>query len=148
MKKMLTVFAMVVMLAFASFSYGQVTNWRTANQVTFAWDPVTTVTDQNGNPQPIPSGEIISYSTYDFAPPVDRSQATLIHSGIVATQDTITFTIQGKYIIGVKGVLSDNTGAELSESAIVWSDDPKACLNGQTFGISFYFPPVSPGGLH
>ena len=73
----------------------------TPNQVTVAWDPVTT--DVDGDP--IDPADV-SYQVYIVSVDVDKTvEANWQHVGdTVATSMLILFTVKGKYWVGVRSV--------------------------------------------
>lgn len=108
-------------------------NWRTANQITIGWDPVTTLADGS----PLPAGESFVYKIYIRTDPAGTPVAT--NQIITTTSATITFTTEGSFDIGVSTVRFGNNMI-LAESAIAWSNDPKYVQGGNTFGGKYFLP--------
>jgi len=110
--------------------------WHTANQITVAWDAVTTVT----------APDILKYGVYTKMLPGDATVFLGEQDGLSAV---ITFEIEGKYIIGVTSVRYVDVGTpeeKRLESEINWSDE-----NGENtpdpFGSSYYITPGPPKNL-
>lgn len=115
--------------------------WVTANQVTVAWDPVTTLS----NGDPIPPNDTVTYNVYIRN--VATSTETMVGTGIVNTSYTITFSAEGKYLVGVSTVRIPEGTTEEMESVVGWSDDP-AIATGGTFGVQMFLLPSNPVNLH
>lgn len=110
--------------------------WKTANQVTVAWDAVTTLNDG----APLPAGDSIQYQLYIRTDP----SGTPVAGGqpiTSATQVTVTFMAEGAYDIGVKAQRMV-AGAVVQEIEIAWSNDPAVVAGGQTFGGIYYKAPA------
>ena len=119
--------------------------WKAANQVTIAWDATTTLIDG----QPIPAGAIIKYDIYLSNADTDPGKTNPIKlnaAPIDALQYVVTLNTEGKYIVGVKALRFDDTGAMVAESNMNWSD-----VNGvktpNPFGLVHYIAPEPPGNL-
>lgn len=126
--------ALLVLLP--SIVWGQM--WIPANQKTIGWDAVTTLQDGSA----IPSGNSISYKVYRRPELGTETEVATTTN----TNYTITFSVEGKYFIGVKSLRLDSSGAQLSESLVSWSNDPAVVAAG-TFGIIYYLGPFAPRGL-
>jgi hypothetical protein len=116
------------------------TTFKVANQITFAWDPVTKLSDGS----PLPAGSTIQYQAYSRTDPSGAPVASGLP--IATTQATVTFAVEGQYDVGVK-VMRLVNGAVVSESAINWSNDPTAAQGGAAFGASYYLSPGGAGNL-
>lgn len=138
----LAIFAVMVGAWFAEPAQA-IDIWKTANQITVAWDPVTKLTSGAN----LPTGNVVKYDVYTkvdgTTTPITKVTATQL---TVATY-TITFTIEGRFDVGVQAFRYDAANVLLSQSTISWSDVAANCLNGQTFGGIYYESPVGPGGL-
>lgn len=118
-----------------SVAYAQ--TWVTANQGTVAWDAVA----------PVATGDTIKYQVYtrigttgDGAP---------VGAEITATQLAITFTVEGRYFVGVKAIrypIGETVG--IPSAATSWSNDPLVCAAAGPFGFVYFVAPVNPKGLH
>lgn len=106
-------------------------NWRTANQITIGWDPVTTLSDG----QPLPAGEVFVYKIYIRTDPAGTPVAT--DQIITSNTATITFTSDGAFDVGVSTVRFGNN-AIISESTIAWSNDPTVTQGGAIFGAKYF----------
>jgi hypothetical protein len=139
MKKFLFVVSVLFLLLFlVPLAPAAEMNWRTANQITIGWDPVTVL--DNGNP--LPAGQSIAYRIYIRPDPAGTPVAAL---NLVTTPSaTVTFVSEGIFDIGVSTLRMQ--GAEvLSESAIAWSNDAQYVQGGNIFGGKYY---VSGGMIH
>jgi len=108
--------------------------WHTANQITVAWDAVTTVT----------APDVLKYGVYTKILP--NGEPVFLHEQDT-TVVTITFQAEGKYIIGVTSVrYVGGAEGERLESVVNWSDE-----NGENtpnpFGSSYYIIPDNPKNL-
>lgn len=115
--------------------------WHTANQATVAWDAVT----EMDNGDQIPSTDTLEYSVY-----VSDSLASPKDSSVVAWRGpelltVVTLTAEGSYFVGIQAHRMKD-GTELSQSIIVWSDDPVA-TNNTPWGLQFWLPPSIVEGL-
>ena len=104
-----------------------------ADQVTVAWDAVTTSTDGTAI-----EGSV-KYVVYTDS--VNHNAQSAVWEG-TDTQAAITFDKQGRYLVGVKALLVVD-GAVEGESSISWSDDPLAVGAG-TFGAVYFKNPNHP----
>ncbi len=131
MKKFLFSLILAVTLIFlAPFAFA-VDQWNTANQVTLAWDPPTTLQDGS----PIPADSTLKYRVY--LKTNKGMQAVALTDQL---QTTITFSEEGDYLLGVEVIRMVN-GEIVGQSDLIWSDDPKYTLNGKTFGVRYFSPP-------
>ena len=112
--------------------------WKNTNQITIAWDAVTTL--NNGNP--IPVGFSVLYRIYTR---IFGTISEVEVTSLAATQVIITFSDEGRYLVGAKAVrLEDATGLAVSESEISWSDNPAVVSSAGTFGVIYYLPLANP----
>ena len=112
--------------------------WKTANQVTIAWD---------ANPFNVEGGAIpadqIKYVVYIYNAITDPNHENAVEMEPIAeTQQLITLGVEGKYLFGVKAVRIVD-GENVGESTIVWSNVPPA-----DFGAQFFLPPAAPTGFN
>ena len=116
--------------------FGLAQTWYTANQATVAWDPVP----------PVATGDVIKYQVYTK---VGTSGTPVkVGSEITATQLAITFSIEGRYFVGVDTVrypVGETVG--IRSATIAWSNNAADCSSAGPFGIVFYVSPVAPKGL-
>ena len=138
MKKIM-LFLIMFLILFASSVYAQ--TWWTANQVTVAWDAV----------EPSQPTDTISYYVYlKFVQTNEQLGDIDTDNGkafleVADTQVTISFSVEGKYYVGVatKRLVEDGT---VITTEINWSD-----INGEStpnpFGVSFYVTPNIPKNL-
>ncbi len=111
--------------------------WVAANQADVAWDAVTTLMDG----EPVPATDTIKYKVYlkDESDTISEIQET------DQVQLTITFPIDGKFLVGVKAVRYRGT-EWLGASAISWSD-AGGVTAPDPFGITSYRKPAKPQGM-
>ena len=133
MKKLWLMMILVMGLTVALSWRVEAQEWKTANQVTVLWDPVTVATGT------------VSYKTY-YRPASSGPEVFTYVSTITEVQATITFTLEGRYFLGVRSVRNVD-GIEVESSTISWSDNPLVCAGGVTFGVQYYIPPPNVGGL-
>lgn len=139
MKKLLTLIVLAITLFTAPAAMGQV-EWVTANQVTIGWDAANT-TESGGT---IPATDAISYRVYTKRLP--NGEEVVVGETAELTY-TITFTVEGRYIAGVKTLRVPEGETVIYESPITWSnsEDPVAVPN--PFAFVYYESPSAPAGL-
>ncbi|RPJ12062.1 MAG: hypothetical protein EHM36_00170 [Deltaproteobacteria bacterium] len=126
---------LILFLAIPCIALGAVSQWKTANQVTLQWKPATTLVDGT----PLPAGYSVVYKVFIKS---DGSTATPTEvATVTAAQATITFTSEGRYVLGIQTIRLDSSGAVVSEAPISWSDDPALVRNGVTFGAMYFIAP-------
>jgi len=115
--------------------------WFTANQVTVAWNPVTTLSDGTA----IPSGDTVKYQLYLRIG--TTGDGTPYGAETEAIQQTITFTTEGAYFWGVKTLrYKQGETIPIPSATTSWSNDA-GVTDGSPFGIKYYVAPSSAGGL-
>ncbi len=130
MKNLVSILMLVIALLFLTPAYA-VDQWNTANQVTLAWDPPTTLQDGS----PIPADSTLKYRVY-----LKTSKGMQAVALTDQPQSSITFSEEGDYLLGVEVIRMVN-GEIVGQSDLIWSDDPKYTLNGKTFGVRYFSPP-------
>jgi hypothetical protein len=146
LSKLSTIF-LVLALTFTGVVFAQ--EWHTTNQITVVWDAVTEM--QGG--AVIPETDIIEYRVYlanAITDPDKMNPAEIDITGELSY--TITLTGEGHYFVGlqtIRKILVGSNGDEsvVGESVIGWTDDPAIVLDGHTFGIRHFLPPMVPTGL-
>ena len=136
MKKAIIILAILITVGAASSRDVLAQTWYTANQVTLAWDPVAKVlaTDQANRYQ--------VYSRNDLV-----SNGTPISGEIAEMQLVISFTVEGRYYLGVEAIrypAGETVGIRSAGKA--WSN-VAADTNNNPFGVSFFAVPGNVGGL-
>ena len=127
----------MIFLCFGCPQFANATEFYTANQVTLAWDEVTTNVDGTT----VPSSEIL-YRVWVYNAITDPDHSNPVELG--ETPDLtylITLNVEGKYFPGVQTVRVID-GEEVAESEIIWSSDPM-----YDFGIQYFVPMKAPEGL-
>lgn len=138
MKKVKIFLVLVILFSFLSSAYA--INWSIADQKTVGWDAVTTI----GNDEPIPSGDVIKYRVYISKMPSGEEQVV---GDTDQLQYTITFTEEGKYIVGVQTVRIPQGETEEILSSINWSNSEDIEAVPVPFGIKFFVNPSAPKGF-
>lgn len=138
----LSVIFLVLVLTFSTSVFAQ--EWITMNQSTVSWDAVTEM--QGG--VVIPETDIIEYKIYlsNAITDPDKTNPAEIET-VNATSYTITLVDEGSYFVGLQTVRSLADGTFAGESIIGWTDDPAIVLDGHTFGLRHFLPPLVPTGL-
>jgi len=141
MKKILLSLLIVTFLGMGS-AYS-LDNWKDTNQVTIAWDQVTTLSDNSM----LPAGHSLKYKIYLANAVTDPDKTNPAELGETDQLNyTITLNVEGKYLVGVSTTRYDETGAFLNESEINWSD-----VNGEStpdpFGLRHWFRAAVPKNL-
>lgn len=136
MKKLFIIFAILLITSFANAQI-----WYDANQVTFAWDAVTTLSDGS----PLPSGNTIKYQVY--SKPNSVATGTKVGSEITATQLLISFTTEGSYFLGVESLRYSGTTLLSKSPTAAWSDVAANCQGGVAFGVNFWKSLMLPTNL-
>jgi hypothetical protein len=131
MKKLLFVLAMVLM---ASQAWAQ--TWVTANQATVAWDVVA----------PIVATDTIRYQVYTRIG--TTGNGSTVGTEITATELAITFSVEGRYFVGVKSIrypVGETVG--IPSASISWSNDSLVCAAAGPFGFVYYVAPAGVKGI-
>lgn len=107
------------------------------NQATVEWDPV----------DKIHPDDLIAYQVFRAPYPYtgDRQDVNAVEDlgGTTNTQMTITFTVEGEYIIGVRTVRAVQGTEVIKYSDLIWSD-----IDGDPpFVIRYYETPDSPPAI-
>jgi hypothetical protein len=111
--------------------------WNTANQVTLTWDAVPKVaaTDQANK-----------YQVYTKAgSPTATPQK--VGSEITATQQAVTFTVEGRYYLCVGSIRYPQGETVGIPSSRLACSDIAADTQSGAFGVVYYVAPAPPGGL-
>ena len=134
MKKKLALMVLVLFVLAPMVALAQ--TWYTANQATVAWDPVP----------PVATGDTIKYQVYTRV----GTTGTPVKVGneITATQLAITFSVEGRYYVGVDAVrYPSGETAGIRSATISWSSNAADCSSAGPFGIVFYVAPAAATGL-
>ena len=132
-KKLALVFALLLLLA-PVVALAQ--TWYTANQATVAWDPVA----------PIATGDVIKYQVYTKVG--TSGTPAKVGGEITATQLALTFSIEGRYFVGVQTIrypTGETVGIPSATTA--WSNVAADCAAAGPFGIKFFVAPEAAAGL-
>lgn len=138
------VFVLMILVCFMMVSvvFAQVT-WITANQVTIAWDVVTT----KGDGTPLDPTDIMVYGIYirDIKTGIEFKV-----TDVSGTTYTYTFTVEGRYHIGVTAIRGIDNGdgtLTVTESSINWSD-VDGVYTPNPFALRYFINPSMPENLH
>jgi hypothetical protein len=127
-------FLIMIILLFVTPAAAQ--TWQTANQVTLAWDPVAKV-------QPTDTIKYQVYMRQDLV-----SNGTAIGVPVETAQATVTFTVEGRYYLGVETLRFVTGETEPVRSTTkAWSNDAAACGPDGPFGVKFFVLPGAAKGL-
>ena len=114
--------------------------WHPANQVTLAWDAVTTLQDGTT----IPAGNVVKYQAFKRLLPATTGEA--VGGEVVTLQQAVSFSVEGGYFLGVKALRYVDS-VLVSQSEISWSDVAANCANGEAFGVTYWMAPSMVKGL-
>lgn len=132
MKKLLLALMFVCLCVTPAFAQ----TWYTANQVTVGWDAVA----------PIVSTDTVKYQVYTKVGATGTPSK--VGGEITATQLTISFSIEGRYFIGVETVrYPQGETVGVPSATVAWSNNAADCAAAGPFGITFYVAPGSVKGL-
>ena len=113
----------------------------TTNKAKISWEAVTTL--ESG--EVLPQGSVIKYMVYTMnQSSINQEIKEVPYSSTFDGSQTsciITFTEEGKYIIGIKALRIINSSTTC-ESKIAWSNDEVA-TNNKTFGVQYFSSPSS-----
>ena len=123
--------ALVVLVLLLPVTAGAI-EWRTANQVTVAWDAVTKLVDGSA----IPSGSTVQYLVLVRT---DPNGTPVIAATTTATQVVVTLTSEGKFHVGVTPQRMV-AGQVVSEGLTAWSNNPLYAKDGKDWGVVYYLP--------
>ena len=118
----------------------QAIEWVGTNQSTIAWNAVSTNESGGG----IPSGDTIKYRIYQKTYPNGAEETV---GDTESLQFTLTFSKEGRYVVGVQTVRIPQGQTEELVSAITWSDSTDTAAVPDPFGIVYYERPSAPSGL-
>lgn len=132
MKKLLL--TLFLILCFA-IPFAFALTFHNANQVTLAWNAVTT--DVDGDPCPDVTYTLL-LANADTDP--EKANPTIVAENI--TDLTATITLQkGRYFVGIQAVKDD------LKSVINWADEVEGQEGVEIFGLRFAVPPSGPKDL-
>lgn len=139
MKKLYPIFLVVLIVMLAvNFTVGQ--EVVSTNSVPIAWDEV---------PKVEPT-DILTYELFRTPYPItsDRQDASLYESlgEFTGPPVTVTFTVEGIYVIGVRTVRDVEGTGEFTYSEINWSDENGA-NTPNPFLVRYFVAPESPENL-
>lgn len=129
------VIAVILLIFVASVGFGAVVY---TNQITVGWDAVTKL----GDGTTIPAGDAIAYQVYTKK----GTAAEVLVGEINSLQQTITFTVEGDYLIGVR-TKRTVTGGAIVYSPITWSNSTDVAAVPVPFSVGYYLPPGAPKGF-
>jgi len=136
--RFLSMLLLAAMALSITMGAAQAASWHTANQLTVAWDAVTTKDDGGA----LGAGETIEYVVYMANAATDPNKANPVEvDRTAATESTLTLNVEGSFFVGVKAVRKLADGTAVSESTISWSDTADATGAGNEFGVRYFLPP-------
>ena len=132
MKRAVLIAATVVLAAGSAFAQ----SWVTGNQVTFAWNAVA----------PVQPTDVITYQVYIK----DSVSGTPIAYGapIAGTQQLVQPTGEGRFFICIESLrLPQGETEAIPSERMACSDVATDTQSGIPFGLRYFAPPASVGGL-
>ncbi len=136
-----SVFWVLVFSLFLSSANAQ--EWYTANQITITWEAVT---EMHGGVA-IPETDIIEYRVFLSNVVTDPDKTNPMEIDITGDTSYTVTLVDEKCFVGLQTIRKLAGGEVLGESIIGWTDDPAICLDGHTFGIRYFLPPMVAIGL-
>lgn len=133
-------YLILAIMLFAIPCFGQ--TWHTTNQVTLAWDAVTTLSTGD----PIPAADTVKYQAYVKFQDASATPVA-VGSEVDATQQTISFSTEGRYYLCVDAVRYITGEAEGQRSGISCSHDGAVTASGAPFGVKYFHKPTGPNKL-
>ena len=132
MKKLLLVLVLICLFVTPVFAQ----TWYTANQVTVGWDAVP----------PIVSTDTVKYQVYTKVG--TTGTPAKVGGEITATELTISFSVEGRYFIGVETIrYPQGETVGIPSATKAWSENAADCAAAGPFGVVFYVAPGSVKGL-
>ena len=128
-------FAFVLICA----QFANAVDWLTANQVTLAWNPVISM--EGG--AAIPEGDVISYEVFSVPEIGDKALDLKLEGETLSTEMTISFIEEGRFYLGVRAV-RQKYDKRVSQSQVIWTDDPGVMKDGEAQGVIFFRAPSEP----
>lgn len=114
-------------------------DWMSVNQSTIAWDPSTL---EGGGA--VPDGDQLLYRVYTR--PLGSTEQTMVGE-TADTKFTVTFSTEGRFVVGVQAVRIPQGETTEYVSRITWSDAEDITYVPDPFGIVYYLNPSDPKGL-
>ena len=141
---MLSKLSVIFLVLFLTFSVPAFAiEWVTTNQATISWDAVTEM--QGGIA--LPKTDIIEYRVYLSNIITDPDKANPVEIGITGDISYVITLMNEECLVGLQTIRKLADGEVIGESVIGWTDDPAIVLDGHTFGIRHFLPPMVPVGL-
>ena len=137
----LSVIFLVLFLTFSMTAFAL--EWHTANQFTITWDAVTKM--QGGIA--LPETDIIEYRVHLSNIITDPDKVNPVEIGITGDTSYVITLMNEECLVGLQTIRKLADGEVIGESIIGWTDDPAIVLDGVTFGIRHFLPPMVPVGL-
>jgi hypothetical protein len=132
MKKLIIVLAILI---FAAPAMAQ--TWVTANQATLAWDAVAKIA----------ATDTIKYQAYTKSP-LATSTPQKVGGEITATQQAITFSVEGRYFLCVEALrYAQGETVAIKSSRMACTDVATDTQAGVATGVVYFTAPGTPGAL-
>lgn len=139
--KKIAIITIAILFLLVAIAISQI--WYPLDSKGIQWNAPTMTTGGN----PIPADNILKYHVYSRNE-VTGAEVCLTAEPILETQYYVTITEEGRYWLGVQALRYLDDGTLVAEpSEIAWSDDPAVVVNGQTWGILYYFSLEKVDGL-
>lgn len=114
------------------------------NEKTIVWDPVT----KTDGGLDIPAGDTVKYQVWLVMDGAAKDTAIKAGPELDATQYTITFSTEGRWLVGVEAIrIPEASPADVRKSAISWSDSTDPAVVANPFGFIYFEAPAPVGGL-
>jgi len=114
--------------------------WITANQATIGWDASTTLTSGAA----VPPADLVKYQAWTKR---GADAPVKVGSEITALQTTITFSAEGRYLMGVQAIRYPAGETVGQPSTITWSDSTDVVAVPSRFGIVYFLATRNPGNF-
>ena len=132
MKKLIIIAAILI---FAAPAMAQ--TWVTANQATLAWDAVAKIA----------TTDTIKYQCYTKSP-LATSTPQKVGGEITATQQPITFSVEGRYFLCVESLrYAQGETVAIKSSRMACTDVATDTQAGVATGVVYFTAPGAPGSL-
>lgn len=122
----------------------QAVDFTVVNQKAISWAPVTKTTEGTA----IPTGDTIKYQVWLVKDQAAKDTAVKVGPELDATTYTITFTAEGRWLVGVESIrIPEASPTDIRRAPITWSDSDDTALVPAPFGFIYFEAPAQVGGL-
>lgn len=143
MKKLSQLFAILI-IGLAFVVSAQAVDFTVVNQKAISWQAVTKTSEGTD----IPAGDTIKYQVYLVLDGAAKDTAVKVGPELDVTEYTITFTNEGRWLVGVETIrIPADSPEDVRKAPITWSDSTDLTLVPAPFGFIYFEPPAQAGGL-